>query len=371
MPFLRPSLTELRRQGVQDVTSGLGGGDALLRTSVLLQLTWAQAGLAHGHYGYLDWIARQAVPWTAQGEYLEGWGALIGVLRKPAAPASGTAIFAAVAGAVVPVGTAVIRDDGARYATVAEARADESGLVEAEVVAEATGAAGNAAGEGGIALTLGSSVAGVQAKGAAMRAIAGGADAEADADFRTRVLGAYADPPQGGSRTDYRRWALEVPGVTRAWVDGGAAGPGTVVVYVMLDDANAAGQGLPIGRDGVASGDMRAQDALGDQARVAEHLWDKQPVTALVYAVSPVPYYVAVRVTDLVADTATIRAGIETALKAMLRAQAAPGGVVDVASFYSAIDGVAGVTGFNLAAPAGAVEAPPGHIALLGGVLYG
>src|SRR5260364_179792 len=57
MPYTRPTLTELRQQVAQDL-----GVDALLRFSNLRIVGDAQAALAHLHYGYLDWIARQGVP---------------------------------------------------------------------------------------------------------------------------------------------------------------------------------------------------------------------------------------------------------------------------------------------------------------------
>src|SRR5690349_6988912 len=85
MPFARPTLTALRNQSLQDITtSGVPGLDGLLRNAVLRVLAWVMAGLAYSEYGYLDWIARQSVPFTAADEFLEAWAALIGVYRKDA-----------------------------------------------------------------------------------------------------------------------------------------------------------------------------------------------------------------------------------------------------------------------------------------------
>ena len=90
MPFIRPTLTDLRNQVTQDIASGFPGADPLLRFSNLNITGVAQANMANLHYGYLDWIAKQAVPFTATDEYLEGWAALKDIYRQAATSASGT-----------------------------------------------------------------------------------------------------------------------------------------------------------------------------------------------------------------------------------------------------------------------------------------
>jgi uncharacterized phage protein gp47/JayE len=115
MPFSRPTLSELKAQVAADVQANLQGVSALLRNSVLRVITVVQAGLAYLHYGYLDWIAKQAVPWTATDEYIVGWGALKNVYQKGAAPASGTATFQGSAGNAVAAGMTVVRGDGRTY----------------------------------------------------------------------------------------------------------------------------------------------------------------------------------------------------------------------------------------------------------------
>ena len=71
---IQDQLTDLRSMVSADIVSGLPNGQALLRYSNVRVLGDAQAGLAHLHYGFLDGIARDAVPWTARGEYLAAWG---------------------------------------------------------------------------------------------------------------------------------------------------------------------------------------------------------------------------------------------------------------------------------------------------------
>ena len=57
--------------------------------------------------------------------------------------------------------------------------------------------------------------------------IAGGADEQSDLLLLQRVLARLRQPPHGGADFDYIRWALEVPGVTRAWVYPLELGAGT------------------------------------------------------------------------------------------------------------------------------------------------
>ncbi|MED8844577.1 phage baseplate protein, partial [Escherichia coli] len=56
MPFERPGLSELREKSRSYVTGQLDEAGTLLRFSTLGILADVTAGMAHLHYGYLDWI---------------------------------------------------------------------------------------------------------------------------------------------------------------------------------------------------------------------------------------------------------------------------------------------------------------------------
>lgn len=85
----------------------------------------------------------------------------------------------------------------------------------------------------------------------------------------------------GGTQADYEQWALEVPGVTRAFVTQ-EMGRGTVTVRFMMDGT------YP---DGVPKD--------GDRQAVAAHIETVRPVTADVYVVLPVadPLNLRLRIT--------------------------------------------------------------------------
>ena len=356
MPFARATLTELRRQAAEDINAALPGADALLRFSNLGILADVLAGMGSGHYGYLDWIARNSVPFTATAEYLEGWAALKGVTRKPATAASGDVRFPAAAGAMLPAGTTVTRSDGVTYVTTAEVQA-EGGEVIAPIIADAPGALGNTA--LGATLILGAGVSGVSLNGTAATALTGGADIEGDDELRSRMLAVYAAPPQGGARTDYVEWALGVPGVTRCWVVPSGMGPGTIVLLFMMDLAQASHDGFPQGTDGCASAETRDTAASGDQLALANAIFDKQPVTALVYAVAPTPNRIAVTISGLSGATASLRQAVTAAVRSALTAEATPSGTTPLSAIEGAVASVPGTAGFIITAvtaSAGTIE---------------
>lgn len=329
MPFARPTLTQLRAQALADIDSALPGTDARLRFSNLGVLAQVLIAAVVGLYGYIDYLAKAFVPFTAMGEWLAGWGALKNVFYKQSTYASGSAVFNGQPGSVLPAGTPVTRGDGYRYQTVADATADVDGNVAVQIIAQSADSAGNAA--SGVILTLGNAVAGIRSGGAASSDLTGGADLETEDDYRVRVLQAYAHPPQGGDFRDYIEWAEAVPGVTRAWVNPRGMGLGTLTVLFMMDIAELAYAGFPQGTNGVGSSETRvSMPAAGDQLLVANALFPLQPVTALVYVAAPVANLCNFTIGGIAGATTQTKAAIAAAIDAVMIAQATPGGALDI-----------------------------------------
>lgn len=379
MPFPRPTLTALRQQVAADIASAIPGADALLRFSNLKVLGDVQAGLAFQHYGYLDYIALNAVPFTATGEFLEGWAALKSVFRLPATQASGVARATGTAGTLIPAGTVLVRGDGVQFKTSADATiTDRSGAglgISADLsitaVAEPsglTGAFGNT--DTGVILTLGQAIVGVGGRVPVVAAISGGADLESDDSLRNRMLLAYQSPPIIGGKNDYVNWALSVPGVTRAWCAPNGFGNGTVVVYIMLDVSEAAHAGFPQGTNGVAAAETRDTTAAGDQLIVANYIYTQQPVTALVYVVAPSQQLVNFTIAGIASASADIKAAIGAAIADVFYRTASPGGIVALSDIESAIAAVPGTAGFLVASPTSNISASTGALAVLGNITY-
>lgn len=370
MPFVRPTLTALQGTVASDIAANLNGADALLRFSNLGIAGRAQAGLANMHYGYLDWIAKQAVPFTCTDEFLEGWAAMKGVFRLPAKSAAGMATFSGAVNTPIPLGAGVARGDGTAFTTTAAAVVGVGGTVAVPVAAVAdpaglTGAFGNT--PLGVVMTLAQSIAGVQSNGIVTAEIKGGSDLETNDSLRSRMLAAYQQPPQGGAKSDYETWAKQAPGVTRAWCTANGFGPGTVVVYAMFDVTQAANGGFPQGTDGVAGAEPRGIVATGDQLGVANYLFGLQAAIGLVYVVSPIRHPVNLTVTGLPSG---LQAAAATAIQGVLQAQGAPGGTLPFGSIWSAIANVAAGNYFTVS-PLTDIVCATGELPVLGNLVWG
>ncbi|MEM5366698.1 baseplate J/gp47 family protein [Paraburkholderia azotifigens] len=365
MPFSRPTLTQLRNASAQRLNAALPGADARLRFSNLAVIADIDSGLAAMLYGYLDWIALQCTQFTATDEYLEAWGALKGVTRKPCAQSSGTLVFTGTDGKVLDAGAAVARSDGVAYTITGAAKvAGGSITVPAMAVSDPqglTGANGDCA--AGTQFTLANAIAGIDSTGCAATAFTGGADIESNDDYRDRVLLVYQNPPQGGDATDYVEWALSVPGVMRAWCTGNGYGAGTVIVYFMMDAANAAYDGFPQGTDGCATKETRGPAATGDQLTVANAIWPLRPVTALVYVCAPVPRPVDISIRGV---DVQYQDAVTQALDSQLKADGQPGGEVILAHLWAAVAAVPGVNDFLILSPVNDVSMPAGTLPALG-----
>ncbi|VVE13118.1 phage baseplate protein [Pandoraea capi] len=369
MPYQRPTLTDLENQVASDIASNVPGSNPLLRFANLKITGRVQAGLAHLHYGYVDYIAKQAVPFTSTGEYLAAWGALRNTFQKPATAASGIVPFLGVPGTIIPDGTSGARQDGVTYTSQGDVTIQSTGIGSVSLLADEAGAAGNC--DAGTVITLGIAIPGVQSSGTAAAAITGGADAEQEDDFSERVMGAYQATPQGGAAGDYSTWALDVPGVTRAWVTRNGFGAGTVVIYVMFDDAQASHGGFPQGTDGVAAGEgSRGVVATGDQLAVANAIYPLQPVTALVYVCSPIANAINFTITGLLTASAATKTAVSNAIVGVFRGNGMPGGTIDMSDINSAIGAIPGTSGFVITSPAGNIVNSTGQLPTLGTVTY-
>ncbi|ACO74972.1 Probable phage FluMu protein gp47 [Laribacter hongkongensis HLHK9] len=255
---------------------------------------------------------RQIFPDTADREYLELHALLRGLRRKPATAAQGVMRLQGAAGSFVPAGL-VARLGERTWRTPGGGQVNEAGAL-VELASPPSGVSGQA--------TLVSMV--------------GGVNEEADSELLARLLELIRRPPAGGNRYDYRRWAMEVPGVSNAFVYPLRRGLGTVDVVIMSAD------GLP------------SQETI--QATQA-HIDDLRPVTAkssLVLAATEKPAAVTVRVLldGLTLDAA--RAQIHAALTGYF-ALLAPGEVAVKSQLEALVSNIAGIVDRQMTAPAGNV----------------
>ena len=344
MAFNRPPLTQLVKSIRDDMLSRVDAGELLLRRADAEVYARVFAGAMHGLYGYADWIARQIIWDTCDADTLDRWASMwLQVPRKPAAAATGIATFVLAVGATVPTGTVLQAFDGTQYETTA----DSVGTT-APVVATEPGAAGNRV--AGQALSLVSPVAGVQSQAIAGE-LSGGADEESTDSLRARLIARVRTPPDGGSATDYVAWALEVPGVTRAWVAPLEQGAGTVVVrFVRDDDASIIPDGTEV-------------------AAVQAHIDALRPVTAELYVVAPVADPIAFQI-SLTPATVAVKAAVEAELRDLLLREAAPSTTLLLSHIREAISIAAGEYDHTLVAPAASVVPATGHMPTFGSITW-
>ncbi|MGS1019202.1 baseplate J/gp47 family protein [Burkholderia glumae] len=122
-------------------------------------------------------------------------------------------------------------DTGDTAATVGQ---DGKGVVTA--TADATGSDSNIS--TATAVQLMTPPAGVQTQ-ATLLTMQGGLEVETYDQLRSRLLDRIQNPPGGGKVSDYKRWALEIPGITNAFVYPHRIAVGRVDVAVI------SGTGLP------------------------------------------------------------------------------------------------------------------------------
>ena len=356
MPWSTPTLRDVRTMTRGDVTASLSGA-AMVANSVLRVMSDTMAGLAHLTLRYIDWLANQLLPDTAESEWLDRHGAIwlknsdgtIG--RKGATFAEGTVTFTGIQGATVDKGLQLSGVNQVSYETTEQIFIGD-GPTDCTVRALVPGVVGNML--PGETLSLVDFGNGIDSA-ATVTLMEGGTDQETDDELRMRVLLRIQNPPMGGCRTDYEEWALAFPGVTRAWCYPLEMGIGTVTVRFMLDDLRAADDGFP------------QPDDVDD---LAEWLDVKRPVAVKdFFCEAPVPYPIDLKIIGLVNNDEATRAAIVVSLQEMLHERLRPGDTVYRSWVDEAISRAIGEDHHELEFTTTPMAAP-GYLAVLGAITY-
>jgi uncharacterized phage protein gp47/JayE len=311
MPWTTPTLDELRALNRDNITGKLRSGP-MIPNSVLRVMADANAGLAYLTLLYLDWLAEQLMPDTAEKEWLDRFGDIWLTNadgsrgRKTATFATGVANITGINGTPLASGSELSATTATGTVTLQTTNDIVVGSTATPVnfVALTPGALGLIIGS---SLTLTVAVAGVS--DVILATIIDGIDEETDDDLRVRVLDRIREPPMGGDAFDYVEWALDVPGVTRAWCAPNEMGIGTVTLRFMMDNVRADGGGFPL---------------PDDVTTVSDYLDTVRPVTVKDFVVAPIPEPIDFTISNLSQDNAAVRAAIAAAVTEMLHDQASP-----------------------------------------------
>jgi uncharacterized phage protein gp47/JayE len=360
LPWSTPTLKTVRSMVRDAVQGSLPGADASVPNSVLRVVCDIMGALCHLVLQYIDWLALQLLPDTAETEWLDRHAQIWLVNadgstgRKLATPATGEAAFtAATTNVFVPAGTRLTYSGTAvTYVTTMDISPPTGVPTNAPIIALSPGANTNL--DPGTELGLASTVSGIS--DVAVVSLTGGTDTETDDELRARVLQRIREPPMGGDQDDYVQWALQVPGVTRAWCSPLEMGMGTVTVRFLMDDLRASDDGWPT-------------DA--DIQTVSDYINSVRPVAVKDIVVeAPVKQPVDVYILDLVQDTPSVRVAIEQSLQTMLKVYAAPGQTIYAAWKAAAIMNTPNVTSFDMLNMQDDIMQSAGHMAVLGNIIY-
>lgn len=352
MPFERQTLPQTVAEVEAGLASRMPGADTRLRRALLAVLSRVVGGIVYGLDAFIAYIAKQILPMSADEDHLPRLARPWRIFRKQADAATGFAIFPGLDGKGMPPQTLMQRGDGVQYESTAEAVAKDD-AAQVAVRAVKAGKDGNAA--PGTALSLVQPVEGFEFSGTvAASGISGGVDVEDIEDMRGRLITRWQEPPQGGAVTDWKAWALEVPGVTRAWAYARWMGLGTVGVLFVTDEA-----------------DSPIPDATMVQ-RVQAYLTDpeRKPITADVYVTAPTAKPVDVVIQGLDPATEAVKAAVRAELKDLFRREGEPGRVVLASHIREAISTAVGEYDHTLIAPVNNVYSAKHELPMLGDVHF-
>lgn len=370
MPWITPTLRETRQLIRGEIVSRLAGA-SFIGNSVLRVMADATAGMTHLVLRFINWLALQLLPDTAETEWLDRHADIWLVNsdfttgRKVATLAEGSVTMTGIVDTVVPLGTK-IESDTTNYETIGQATI---GITATEILVRAIDAGVNGNLVPGDRIALSDPIVGVD-NAVIVVTMLGGVDQETDDELRVRVLERIRQPPMGGDSEDYVAWALAVPGVTRAWSAPLEMGMGTVTVRFMMDD-------LRKTDDPLTDGFPNDADILA----VQKYLDFKRPVAVKdFFVVAPIPEPIDFALANLSEFDASTVQNIYDSSRAMLKDRAAPAKAIDgvyisAQTIYEAWISEAVLSAmeenghFNLAFNDHPMPTP-GHMAVIGTITY-
>jgi len=321
MAFIRPSIDTIYSRIKADIETRVTGNVKIPEKSLLDILTRVFAGAIHLCYGVLVWLSDQFFTDTQDLEFLEREAILLGFPRKPAEFATGDSTFKATNGTFIDVGIEIQDEQGVVYFTTSSDFVTDDivdpgiGAVTVDVQAKVAGTGGNFEG-GAMSLVDPNANPDIISDEVITQPIENGVDAETEDALRERITILKQQPPSGGKEQDYLLWALEIPGVDKAWVYDIYLGAGTVGVVIADEDFQPVATSIK--ED--TQDNINAKGPLGVKKDVIDP--DSQPVT---WSIKIVP------------NTPSIQQNVENNMLALFDSITRPGGTILLSQMRNAI----------------------------------
>jgi uncharacterized phage protein gp47/JayE len=332
-----PDLKTIQTRMESDVNHYIPGAELRPRFSVLGVLTKVFAAAIHALYQFAENLLRNILPSTCHDDWLPAWAYVLKKPRKTATAASGTVTFTNPNATPIPAGTLLQSPSGLRYATISE------GTITVTVTALEPGYTSNTTEP----LTLSTPISGV-ASAVTTSGISGGADLESLADWRTRLVEAFANRAKIGDADDYAEWAIDShPAIKYAWVYGNTPSLGDITIIV-------------------ATGDADPVPDTQTLAAVRTALDRKRNVGCTIHLLAPEALPVAVTIAHVPSDS---REAVLQALISHISSLRGRAETLYVADIHAAIRTVyAGI--YSLTAPTADATAGNTQLIILGGVTW-
>jgi uncharacterized phage protein gp47/JayE len=329
-----PTVVDLRDQIIADIEGVIGQSTPVLPKAFIRVLATALAGVLAQLYRFARWVYGQIFPATADDEALLRIGAQYGMGKRPSVAAILDIQIVGDDGTNVPASSIWMGNNGLTYSQTALA-VIVGGLATARLTCLSGGVAGSLG--VGNTLSLATAVSGVVG-GSVTAIVTEGEDEETPEQFRARILQRMAGAPQGGAAPDYIAWAMQVPGIIKAFAFN--SGAGAVNVYPLVATTGPA-------RIPSASKLAEAQAYISNPAR--------RPLCSTPTVAAMVEKVISITITGLSPADATTKAAITSALQKYFYAaypqqypdEPAPTNVLTVAAIWTAIFG-AGATAASL-----------------------
>lgn len=294
MPYQLPTLKDLLQKSRLQFRANLKGTDAWLWPNNVYASAKVVGGMVFEVFGFAAYIAKQIFAHTAPDiETLRMHGEEFGMPQKPRAPASGPVTLTSTGDLIVPAGAVFTRADGIQYIAAAGGSRSGAGTLTITVISATDGKINNA--DAGTSLAVDAAIAGSPTAVVGTGGIVAGADDEDIELYRARILFRKRNPPMGGSASDYVLWATNVSGVTRVFVERLWSGPGTVRVFVLMDDLYPTTSGIP---------------SPANVQRVADYIDTVRPSGAVVTVVAPTAHVINVQIAGITPNTPAVQEAV-------------------------------------------------------------